>query len=373
MKIALCTEILYPLYGVERRVFELGRRLPNYGIDVDIYTSTDRRYFKKLNIIKVSHTTITNPPKRNYAFCLDYIFNLFRQLIKHDYDLVHAEGHMSLIPCSAAALIRKKPSIATVHDLYLADWRKMYKSVASFAGIPFEVLSCKMPFDKMLTVNSSIKDKMVDILKMKKESVQILHSGIDTEYIESITCKEKDNSIVYIGRLAPQKSVGTLIKAYANLSPNLRKIHKLKIIGEGSERPALENLAKDIGVEVNFTGKIERHEDVLRVLKSSALFVLPSQRESFGITILEAMMSGVPVISTATEGPKDHIKNGETGFLVGIGDYKGLGEKMIEVLSEKKLYNNLSKNGIQYAKQHDWENIAKNVASVYKKVYEVKK
>ena len=372
MKVALCTEILYPLYGVERRVYELGKRLPHYGIDVDIYTSTGRQHFKKLNIIKVSHTTITNPPKRNYAFCIDYTFNLFRQLIKRDYDLVHAEGHMSLIPCSAAAMLRKKPSVATVHDLYLTEWRKMYKSVASFAGVPFELLSCKMPFDRMLTVNSSIREKMIKILKMKKEKIQILHSGIDTEYIESIKCKETDGSIVYIGRLAPQKNIGTLIKAYANLPLSLRKNHQLKIIGEGSERSALESLAKNLGVEVNFTGKIERHGDVLRELKASALFVLPSQRESFGITILEAMMSGVPVISTATEGPKDHIKNGVTGFLVDIGDYKGLGEKMSGLLTDKKLYNNLSKNGIQYARRHDWESIAKNVASVYKKVYESK-
>ncbi len=370
MKVALCTEILYPLYGVERRVYELGRRLPHYGIDVDIYTSTDRHRFKKLNIIKVSRTTITNPPKRNYAFCMAYMFNLFRQLIKRDYDLVHAEGHLSLVPCSAAAMIRKRPSVATVHDLYLAEWRKMYKSVASFGGVPFEVLSCRMPFDRILTVNSSIKDKMTGILKIDKRKIQILHSGIDTKYVDSVRGKKNDGSIVYIGRLAPQKNIGTLIRAYASLPISLRRSHELKIIGEGSERPVLERLAKSLGTDVNFIGKIEKHENVLKELKAASIFVLPSNRESFGITILEAMLSGVPVISTATEGPRDHIKNGETGFLVKIGDHEELAERITELLTDKKLNSKLSANGREYAKLHDWENIAKNVAAVYRKVYE---
>ena len=372
MKVALCTEILYPLYGVERRVYEFAKRLPHYGIDVDIYTSTGRQHFKKLSIIKVSHTTITNPPRRNYAFCIDYVFNLFRQLVKRDYDLIHAEGHMSLIPCSAAAILRKKPVIATVHDLYLTDWRKMYKSMASFAGAPFELLSCKMPFDKMLTVNSSIREKMIDMLKMDSKNIQILHSGIDTKYIDSIKGKNTDNSIVYVGRLVPQKNVDVLIRAYATLSADIRKNNQLKIIGEGSERLKLEQLAKELHVNVNFVGKIERHEDVLKEVKAASLFVLPSRRESFGITILEAMQSEVPVISTATEGPRDHIKNGENGFLVGIGDHKELASKISEILTNKKLHKNLSKNGRDYAMKHDWENITKNVASVYKKVYESK-
>lgn len=373
MKVALCTEILYPLYGVERRVYEFGRRLHKYGIDVDIYTSTSRKQFRNLPVVQVSHQTITTPPKRNYAFCVDYIFNLFRQLMKQDYDLVHAEGHLSLIPCSLAAALRKKPSVATIHDLYLAEWRKMFKSAASFVGVPFEVLSCKMPFDRILTVNSSLKGKMKGILHINEKRVQILHSGIDTKYIKSVRGEKKDHSIVYIGRLAPQKNVDMLLKAYALLPKELRSRHQLKIIGEGIERRKLELIANDLGIDANFTGKIEKHEDVLKELKAASLFVLPSRRESFGITILEAMCSGVPVLSTNTEGPSDHIANGKTGFLIGINDSKDLANKMCLVLSNRNLQNTLSKNGFDYAQQHDWDNITKNVAAVYKKVYESKR
>lgn len=370
MKIALCTEVLYPLYGVERRVYEFAMRLPKYGIDVEVLTSTKSSYFKRLKIIQVSHCTITNPPKRNYAFCLGYMFNLFRQLMRRDYDLVHAEGHLSLIPCSLAAAMRKKPSIATIHDLYLAEWGSMYKSAASFAGLPFELASAKMPYDRVLTVNSSLKAKMKNTLKISEDKVQILHSGIDTDYIKSVKESTSDRSIAYIGRLVPQKNVDVLIKAYAALPKEMQRAHQLKIIGEGSERPKLEALTRSLGIEVKFTGKIERHQDVLKELKKSSLFVLPSRRESFGITILEAMCCGVPVISTCTEGPSDHVMNGETGFLVRTQEE--MAGKMQLILSDKNLQKRLSKNGKDYAENHDWEKITKNVAGVYRKVYESK-
>lgn len=373
MKVALCTEILYPLYGVERRVYEFARRLPKYGIEADIYTSTSKKHFKKLSLTQVSHCTITNPPQRNYAFCIDYMFNLFRQLMKRDYDLVHAEGHLSLIPCSLAALMRKKPSVATIHDLYLAEWRRMYRSTASFAGVPFEVLSCKMPFDHILTVNSSLKGKMQSILKMNPDKIEILHSGIDTKYLASVKAKKKDDSVLYVGRLVPQKNVDTLIKAYSSLPKDIRRKHPLKIIGEGAERGKLEALSSSLGVDAEFTGKIERHEDVIKELKAASLFVLPSRRESFGITILEAMFCGIPVVSTATEGPSDHIENGRNGFLVGVGNADDMSAKMSAALSDGMLRKKLIKNGFATAEKHGWENITKNIASVYRRIIESKR
>jgi len=95
---------------------------------------------------------------------------------------------------------------------------------------------------------------MSSVLKISEKKVGILHSGIDVGYINSIKQPDNDGSIVYIGRLVPQKNVDLLIRSYARLQKGAQKYHHLKIIGEGSERPKLEALAKSLGVEVNFTG-----------------------------------------------------------------------------------------------------------------------
>jgi glycosyltransferase involved in cell wall biosynthesis len=162
--------------------------------------------------------------------------------------------------------------------------------------------------------------------------------------------------------------VDVLIEAYALLPKNLRQEHPLRIIGEGSERPRLGALAEKRGVKVEFTGKIESHEDVIALLKAADLFIMPSRRESFGITVLEAMYCGVPVISTATEGPSDHVKNAENGFLVPIGGAAEMAKRMEEVLSNSRLQKTLASNARNYAARHDWESIVERVAGVYKKV-----
>jgi len=107
----------------------------------------------------------------------------------------------------------------------------------------------------------------------------------------------------------------------------MKKEFSLKIIGEGKEKEKLEKLAKSLGIDVKFTGKLEKHEDVVKAIKEAFVFVLPSKRESFGITVLEAMACRTPVIATETEGPRDYIENDKDGFLTKINDAEDLAIK----------------------------------------------
>jgi len=369
-KVALCTETIYPLYGVEKRVYEMAKRLPKYGFDVDVFTSTAKEKLPDINIIQVSAPTIINPPKRNYAFCLSYLFNLYRKIVKENkikkYDIVDANGHLSLIPCYLAAKQIKKPVIATIHDLYLLEWYDMYSGKAAIFGLPFEIASAKLPYDRILTLNSSLKRKMIKILGIPENKVEVLQSGIDVRYLDKIKSKKKEKTILYVGRLVPQKSVDTLIKAYSLLPNEIKEDYKLKIVGEGNQKEYLERLAKKLNIKnIVFTGKIERHEDVVKEIKKASVFVLPSQRESFGITVLEAMASGTPVVSTATEGPSDYIKNGENGFLAEIGSPESIAGSIEKAISAgKRIVINARKTAIQY----DWDKIVKRIAREYEKL-----
>jgi glycosyltransferase involved in cell wall biosynthesis len=367
MKIALCTEIMYPLYGVERRVYEMAKRLPQHGFDVEVYTSTPAHLLTDIKIKQVSHTTITNPPKRNYAFCFDYWFNLFRKLMKAECDLIDANGHLSLLPCSATGILKRKPVVATIHDLYFTEWKSMYKSIISSFGLPFEALSCKMPFAKTLTLNSTLKRKLTDIMDIR--NVEVLQSGIDVKYIDSVGHYPRKKNIIYTGRLVPQKNVDMLIRAYSMLPEDMRKEYSLQIVGDGSERANLMKLAADLNVRVSFTGKLERHEDVIEAIKESEIYVLPSRRESFGISVIEAMCCATPVISTATEGPSDYIKNGEAGFLTPVGNVNSMADRLRTLIENRELLRKFSRSGRAVAEQYDWDNIIKRIADVYGSIH----
>lgn len=366
MKIALCTEILYPLYGVERRVYEMARRLGKF-IEIDVYTSSSQIELPDIKIMQMSNRTITKPPKRNYAFCTQYMINLFRELLKNDYDIIDANGHLTLIPCSSAGFLKRSPVVATIHDLYLGEWKQMYRGRGSFFGLPFELLSAKMQFTKIITLNSSLKNRMINTLRINPEKIEIIPSGIDFNYIKKIKAGSRlENRILYVGRLVPQKNISLLIRAFSKIS----KDAELIIIGGGGEESRLKEMSKNLnlGSRIKFMGSIKNYDSVIREMKKATMLVLPSNRENFGIVPLEAMACGTPIISTATEGPMDYIKNGENGFLTPIGDESQLRESIEILLSDSKLRKVIGNNGVKTAKEYDWSKIIEKLFIVYENV-----
>ncbi len=362
-KIALCTEVLYPLYGVERRVYEMAKRLPEYGYDIELYSSTPNG-FLDVKINQVSKPTITRQPKRNYINCLQYTRNLVKLLCKSDCDIIDANGHLSLLPCSIAGMKTKVPVVATIHDLYLLEWHYMYKGLGAFVGLPFELLVSQLPYRRVITLNSSLVRRMKESLKMRSP-VDVIPSGIDVKYIDTIRSEKKENRVVYIGRLVPQKSVATLIRAFALAGRDAR----LVIVGDGTEKEHLIRLSKKLGLKnVSFLPSFKRHEDAIKMIKSATVLVMPSKRECFGIIPLEAMCSHTAVVSTRTEGPSDYILNEGNGFLVDVDDYVGMGNKIKLLLEDRKLRNKITRNARKTAELYDWNNIVKRIAQMYKEL-----
>ncbi|MFC2143129.1 glycosyltransferase family 4 protein, partial [Candidatus Aenigmatarchaeota archaeon] len=187
MKIALCTEILYPIYGVEKRVYEMAKRLGKHGFDVTVYTSSAQKDVPDIKIKQVSNPTIIHPPKRNYFNCINFTRKLIQVLLKDKYDIIDANGHLSLIPCYIASRLKGKPIVATIHDLYLNEWKTMYSGKAAIFGPPFELSFSKLNYDEIITLNTTIKNKMIDLMKMKKDKIDIIPSGIDLNYLDKIT------------------------------------------------------------------------------------------------------------------------------------------------------------------------------------------
>ena len=367
MKVALCTEIMYPVFGVERRVYEMARRLPKHGYDVDLYTSTPPSDLEGsgLNIVQVSPSTIKNPPKRNYFNCMSFWFNLFRKLSAGKYDIVDANGHMSLLPCSLAAKRTGTPSIATIHDMYIGEWRDVYTGLMALPGAPFEFFSAKMPFNNFLCVNTTLRRKLISIAGIESGAIQVLQSGIDTKFIDRIRSGKKKKRILFVNRLAPQKSTDTLIRAYALLGKDVRHEYELCIVGKGRERESLENFARSLGINVTFTGFVKRDEDVMKMMKESEIFVLSSKRESLGLSVLEAMYSSCAVVSTACDGPRDYIVHGSNGLLTEIGSPESMARSLETAISDNRLRKKMQANARRTAKSYDWDIVVGKIAKVY--------
>jgi N-acetyl-alpha-D-glucosaminyl L-malate synthase BshA len=153
--------------------------------------------------------------------------------------------------------------------------------------------------------------------------------------------KSDETVLTHISNFRPLKRVFDLV----DIMEKLVKKHKVKLlmVGDGPDRSRMEQICrqKKLCKYITFLGK---QENVENVLACTDIFVLPSEEESFGLALLEAMACGVPCVSTNAGGLKEVNIHGETGFMVDIGDIDGFVEHLDLLISDRELRIKLSKN-----------------------------
>ena len=143
---------------------------------------------------------------------------------------------------------------------------------------------------------------------------------------------------------------------------------KLLLVGDGPERDRMERLCRELGTcdDTRFLGKLDAVEEVLSV---ADLFLMPSEKESFGLAALEAMACEVPILTSNAGGIPELNSNGVTGFACEVGDVQDMKEKALFILDEKNLPT-FKKNALARAKEFDISEILPKYVSYYKQIIE---
>jgi N-acetyl-alpha-D-glucosaminyl L-malate synthase BshA len=157
-----------------------------------------------------------------------------------------------------------------------------------------------------------------------------------------------DPILMHISNFRRVKRVRDVVGIFARV--NERVPARLVMVGDGPDRAEAEDEMRKQGLEerVQFLGKID---NVAPLLASADLFLLPSHSESFGLSALEALASGVPVIGTNAGGMPEVVRNGETGVLCEVGDIDGMSRAAVELLTDKKKWQAMSDFGARDARE----------------------
>ena len=194
---------------------------------------------------------------------------------------------------------------------------------------------CSKFCHQIITVNESLALWLKQDVYVKPDKIQLIANGIDiNKYHKSgLTRNTNSNNIRFgsVARLAPEKDQSTLIRGFAHLLslPDLpEKELSLDIWGDGPLKGELVNLCRDLGVldKVNFKGVTN---NVPQALAQLDIFVLSSSSEAMPMTILEAMASSLPIISTRVGNIPEHISNSKAGAIVEVGNIHQLAEAML--------------------------------------------
>ncbi|RAP53499.1 MAG: hypothetical protein BZ138_00740 [Methanosphaera sp. rholeuAM270] len=176
-------------------------------------------------------------------------------------------------------------------------------------------------------------------------------------------------TISCVARLVEYKRVNDLINAVKIVKEEIPQI-RCKIIGTGPEEEKLKKLAKDLQLEDNieFMGFVEDHDDVMKVVKSSQVFSLPSIVEGFGIVIIEAQSLETPFVA-ATIPPVVESSGRMGGLFFEPKNHRQLAEQILKVLGDKNLYRKLQREGLENKQRYTKEVIGKKLNRAYESLF----
>ncbi len=174
--------------------------------------------------------------------------------------------------------------------------------------------------------------------------------------------EDHEKIITHISNFRAVKRIPDIIKVFNNIQKEIPS--KLMMVGEGPEKEPAEQLAKELGIEdkVVFLGN---SYEIDRILCYSDLFMLPSETESFGLSALEAMASGVPVISTNSGGLPEVNIQGVSGYLSNVGDIEDMSKNAIHILSDETRHKWFKTNARKEAKKFDLHQIVPQYEAIY--------
>ena len=272
---------------------------------------------------------------------------------KEKFDLVHA---FFGIPCGYIAMKLKIPYIVSLRGSDVPFHKKRFYWLDKLI---FKNLSKKI-WAKSKAVIANSKGLKEEAQKVNnKQKIDVILNGIDiVEFcpLENKGESEKIN-LISIGRLAPEKGYNYLIKALVGLD-NFR----LTLVGSGPSEDELKMLAKELGVNVDFVGRLEKKE-VIKQLQKSDIYMLSSLKEGMSNSMLEAMACGLPVIATNVGGSEELIK--DNGFIIEKGNSELIKKALLKFSNNIELINSMGEISRQITEKMSWGKVAEDYIKIY--------
>lgn len=275
------------------------------------------------------------------------------------------------IPHASAAFMAKQilrtkginiPVITTLHgtDITLVGKDASFEPVVTFSI---------NQSDGVTAVSDSLRAETYDYFQIEKD-IEVIPNFINLdkfkrqkkEHFRLAIAPNNEKLLVHTSNFRGVKRVEDVIRIFAKVREKVSS--KLLMVGDGPDRPKMEKLCRELQIcqDVRFLGKLEAVEEVLSI---ADLFLMPSEKESFGLAALEAMACEVPVISSNAGGIPELNINGETGFVSPVGAVDDMVENALYILDDAHLPQ-FKANALSRARDFDIEKIV----PLYEKLYQ---
>ncbi|WP_110112371.1 N-acetyl-alpha-D-glucosaminyl L-malate synthase BshA [Bacillus sp. CGMCC 1.16541] len=328
---------------------ELGKLLAEKGHEIHFISSSMPFRLKKVypNIyfheVEVNQYSVFKYPPYDLALSTKIAEVAKREKL----DIIHA--HYA-IPHAVCAYLAKQmvgeqlKIVTTLHgtDITVLGYDSSLKDLIKF-GIEKS--------DVVTAVSKALVEQTYDLVKPEKK-IETVYNFIDERVYKKIDAshlkkeygiQSDEKVVIHVSNFRQVKRVQDVVKSFDLIQQQVPA--KLLLVGDGPEMTVICQLVKTLGLKekVLFLGKQENIEELYSI---SDLKLLLSEKESFGLVLLEAMACGVPCIGTNVGGIPEVIEDGETGFICELGDVESIASKAVHLLTNEQSYNTMAKKAL---------------------------
>ena len=372
MQIALVYDAVYPFVsgGAERRNYAVAaalrreHRVALYGF----------RYWNEAadDCLPGCRYVSVGPPvdlydhrgRRRIAEALIFAGRLFVALCRSQedvWDVAHCPV-FSVLSAWLASRLRRRKLVVTWHEFWGGYWRE-YLGWRGVLAQAVERLALRCS-PHVITGSEHTRRRLL-AAGYPAAQISLVPNGVDPLPITRVAPAEDSSDLIYVGRLLPHKRVDLLLDAMRRLRETNPRA-TLAIVGDGPERPRLERLADELGVAsaIRFLGRLASSSEVYARLKASRVFVSASEREGFGIAVIEAWACGLAaVVCEAPENAMPELIDRDFKGRVAAPDGAAIAGACRELLAQPRDAHRAERTAA--AAEYDWNRIARRLATVY--------
>ena len=363
----------YPTYGGSGAVAtELGIALASHGHEVHFISYKQpfrlpaylpRVFFHEVDVGR--YPLFEYPP-----YDLALAVRMHEVVLQHGLDILHV--HYAIPHATSAWIAREMlheagGAIQIITTLHGTDITIVGQDPSFHAITKFSIEKS----DRITAVSQYLRDETRTAFGCLSCQIDVIHNFINPQLYERArygpTLRETVGAdrpiLMHVSNFRPVKRVRDIVQVFARVRKRMPAT--LVMVGDGPDRIAAELEARDLGIgaDVHFLGKID---EVAPLLANADLFLLPSERESFGLSALEALASGAPVVGTNAGGLPEVVRDGDTGILCGVGDVEGMAEAAIAILADRERWKRMSTEAAADARRRFSEDA---VVSQYEQLY----
>jgi phosphatidylinositol alpha-mannosyltransferase len=371
MKIGIVTEYYYPILGgITENVYNTKIRLQKTGHEVKVITSNcSRRRFAgygvrsagENDVIRMGHTmrVYSNGSFAHVTVGVNLRSRLKEILADERFDILHVHSPAVVTLPILALFEARCPLIGTFHTYF--ENSLLYSLLNGKAQKHIDRLSGK------IAVSRTTAEALEQYFKL---NARIIPNGVDTdEFNPEIPPLEKFNdgtkNLLFLSRFDPRNGLRLMLRAFEIVKDAVPDV-RLIIVGDGPLKSYYKRFVpRRVARDVHFEGLVR--DARARYYASCDVFCSPVMKASFGVTLLEAMASGKPIVATVNRGYRELLGPDE-GFLVPPNDPAAFARSIVKLLADEKLRNRMGANGRQKAIRFSWDTIVREITGYYDEI-----